>query len=133
MLPRGCLLNACYSIEKVLGRGGFGITYLAKDTKLNLPVAVKEYLPAPFAGRSEDFEVEPYESKQYEFEWGLSRFISEAQILAQWGEQKKALEVLQRAKELGDSGLTYALMDPTLNPLRDTDEFKRLLAELGYA
>jgi len=83
-LPRGSLLNACYSIDKVLGRGGFGITYLATDTKLNLPVAVKEYLPAPFAQRAENNDVEPFQNKQYEFDWGLDRFLSEAQILAQF-------------------------------------------------
>jgi len=81
-LPNEALLNGCYSVEKVLGRGGFGITYLANDTKLNLPVAVKEYLPEPFASRSKDLSVEPFENKHSEFEWGLSRFISEAQILA---------------------------------------------------
>lgn len=83
-LPNEALLNGCYSVEKVLGRGGFGITYLANDTKLNLPVAVKEYLPEPFASRSKDLSVEPFENKHSEFEWGLSRFISEAQILAQF-------------------------------------------------
>ena len=83
-LPSEALLNECYSVEKVLGRGGFGITYLANDTKLNLPVAVKEYLPEPSAARSKDLTVEPFENKRSEFEWGLSRFISEAQILAQF-------------------------------------------------
>ena len=83
-LPRGSMLNACYSIDKVLGRGGFGITYLATDTKLNLPVAVKEYLPELFAERAENYDVEPFDSKQYEFDWGLDRFLSEAQILAQF-------------------------------------------------
>lgn len=83
-LPSGCLLNACYSIEKPIGRGGFGITYRAKDTKLKKPVAVKEYLPSPFAARSDYHNVEPFDSKKDEFEWGLSRFISEAQILAQF-------------------------------------------------
>ena len=83
-LPGECLLNGCYSIEKVLGRGGFGITYLATDTKLNLPVAVKEYLPEAFSARSNDLFVEPFENKRSEFEWGLSRFLSEAQILAQF-------------------------------------------------
>lgn len=83
-LPDGCMLNACYEIEKVLGRGGFGITYLARDTKLDLPVAVKEYLPEPFASRTDNHHVEPRESKVDLFDWGLSRFLSEAQILARF-------------------------------------------------
>jgi len=83
-LPRGSMLNECYSIEKVLGRGGFGITYLATDTKLSLPVAIKEYLPAPFAARSETRVVEPFDSQQSNFDWGLDRFLAEARILAQF-------------------------------------------------
>ena len=50
-LPKGTILQE-FRIESVLGHGGFGITYLARDTSDdNQAVAVKEYLPAELAMR----------------------------------------------------------------------------------
>lgn len=46
VLPPGSrLLNGVYMVSKVLGQGGFGITYQANDTRLNRPVAMKEFFP----------------------------------------------------------------------------------------
>jgi len=57
----------------------------------------------------------------------------QAQVLAQWGEPDAALERLQRARQIGDSGLIYARNDPLLDPLRGRPEFRRLLQSLGFA
>ncbi len=74
-----------YRIDSVLGRGGFGITYLATDTNLNQLVAIKEYLPRDFATRSGDSTVQPVSKKEEDmFSWGLDRFMSEAQTLAKF-------------------------------------------------
>lgn len=74
-----------YRIERVLGQGGFGITYLATDTNLDQGVALKEYLPAEYAARIENFAVQARtEEHQARFEWGLDRFISEARMLARF-------------------------------------------------
>lgn len=74
-----------YQVESVLGRGGFGITYLAKDNNLGQLVAIKEYLPHEFAERSGDSTVQPVSIDQEDvFSWGLERFMSEAQTLAKF-------------------------------------------------
>ena len=48
-----------YEIESLLGQGGFGITYLARDTNLDQKVAIKEFLPSDLAGRTHDGSVSP--------------------------------------------------------------------------
>ncbi len=70
----------------MLGRGGFGITYLARDNNLDHPVAIKEYLPSDFAGRNpEDSTVRPLSSDHDKlYQWGLKSFISEAKTLAKF-------------------------------------------------
>ena len=55
-----------YEIEKVLGIGGFGITYLARDLNLDRLVAIKEYLPSEFAIREQDTSVQPASEKAKE-------------------------------------------------------------------
>lgn len=83
-LPAGYPVNE-YVIERTLGGGGFGITYLAHDVNLALPVAIKEYFPADLASRSADQTVllrAESEDNRATYEWGLERFLDEARALA---------------------------------------------------
>lgn len=74
-----------YQIEKIIGQGGFGITYLARDSNLNQLVAIKEYLPVELAVRDDNTEIHPVSGEHGEqYKWGLERFISEAQTLAKF-------------------------------------------------
>ena len=74
-----------YVLERVLGQGGFGITYLARDTNLDQPVAIKEYLPIDVATRKPDSTVRPRADDQSDrYRWGLDRFIREARTLARF-------------------------------------------------
>ncbi len=83
-LPIGYRLGD-YQIQKVLGDGAFGITYLAQDTQLDTAVAIKEYLPNELAVREGDYTVQAKSRKDTDnFAWGLDRFIKEARILAQF-------------------------------------------------
>ena len=67
----------------MLGAGGFGITYLANDTKLDGPVALKEYLPHEHAERTAGQHVAalPAEESRALFTWGLDRFLDEARSI----------------------------------------------------
>jgi tRNA A-37 threonylcarbamoyl transferase component Bud32 len=74
-----------YVLERVLGQGGFGITYLARDTNLDQAVAIKEYLPVDVATRRPDASVRSRTEDQSErYRWGLDRFIREARTLARF-------------------------------------------------
>src|SRR5262245_2702589 len=74
-----------YVLERVLGQGGFGITYLARDTNLDQLVAIKEYLPVEVATRRTDATVCARTGEQNErFADGLESFIREARTLARF-------------------------------------------------
>ena len=74
-----------YKVSRVLGHGGFGITYLALDTNLDQAVAVKEYLPGSIATRGPDHQVLPLTPEHAaDYAWGLERFISEGRTLARF-------------------------------------------------
>ena len=83
-LPEGTAIH-WYRIVSVLGKGGFGITYLAQDINLNKAVAIKEFLPTEFATRDSDYSVHP-DCPEHEsvYQWGLSRFIEEARVLSRF-------------------------------------------------
>ncbi|MCP4353243.1 MAG: FHA domain-containing protein [Desulfobacterales bacterium] len=80
--PRTILIEK-YLIGKCLGRGGFGITYLAYDLSLESRVAIKEYLPKQIASRNFDkTTVQPNTKDNIEdYEYGLDRFLKEARML----------------------------------------------------
>ena len=80
-LPTGAEIH-WYKIESILGQGGFGITYLARDNNLNQQVAIKEYFPAQLATRLPDSSVSSTTSRLGEtYRWGLDGFIREAKTL----------------------------------------------------
>ncbi len=106
-LPAGYQLFE-YKIARVLGHGGFGITYLAWDTNLEKNVAIKEYLPVEFAIRMGDVSVKPRSSADEEdYKWGLERFLKEAQTLAVF--RHPAIVAVYRFFE--EHGTAYMVME----------------------
>ena len=88
-LPLGTCLNERYFLGKVLGEGGFGITYVAWDIVLMVPVAVKEYFPSGIATREKEGPqtgtLQIYEGKsELEFEKGKEDFLKEARSLSRF-------------------------------------------------
>lgn len=84
-LPAGSVLNGRYIVGRVLGQGGFGITYLALDTQLNARVAIKEFLPSEIATRTYENTVSVVSGdKRDDFAYGAERFQEEARTLAKF-------------------------------------------------
>ncbi len=106
-LPKGHRLQE-YELMRVLGHGGFGITYLGYDHNLDKAVAVKEYLPAELAGRTTENSVAPQtEAYRADFAWGQERFLDEARTLARF----KHPNIIQVYRFLEAHGTAYIVME----------------------
>ena len=86
-LPVGTILNKHYIIGKVLGEGGFGITYKACNLSSGTICAIKEYAPSGASRRMEDGLTEENVNQRMAvvYQKGLKRFLEEAQILRRLG------------------------------------------------
>ncbi len=85
-LAPGSILSGRYMIGGVIGKGGFGITYLAYDLKLDARVAVKEYYPMGLAMRipgSMQVSVSTVEAGE-SFRSGAEKFYNEAKMVAKF-------------------------------------------------
>lgn len=57
----------------------------------------------------------------------------QAQVLAQWGDSDEALKALNRAREIGDPGISQIVADPLLDPLREEPGFQDLMRTIGFS
>lgn len=83
-LPIGTVLRDQYVVGKVLGQGGFGITYIGWDQNLDVPIAIKEYFPNGFVNRecTRSLSVTCGDENRQLFQHNRERFIREAKALA---------------------------------------------------
>ncbi len=96
-----------YVIESVLGHGGFGITYLARDTKLSSRVAIKEYFPQAFAYRDRQSTILPTTDGGENYQWGLQEFLKEARALAKF----KHNHIVRVLRFVETNGTAYMVME----------------------
>lgn len=99
-----------YTLESVLGHGGFGITYLASDNALGSLVAIKEYLPQEIATRDKNSStVIPQASRDAikQYHWGLKSFVKEARALARF----KHANIVRVLRFLEANGTAYMVME----------------------
>ena len=91
----GTVLHDRYVIGKVLGFGGFGVTYIGWDSKLEMKVAVKEYLPSEFSTRmpGQTMVTVFRGEKQEQFREGLKKFVDEAKRLANFKNEEGVVRV----------------------------------------
>ena len=100
-----------YVIQSVLGIGGFGITYLAQDTRLGSLVALKEYFPHAYAQRDSTNTIRPNSGTDAgdaeNYRWGLQEFLKEARALAKF----KHANIVRVLRFLEANGTAYMAME----------------------
>lgn len=109
-LSPGTMIADRYWVGMVLGKGGFGITYKAFDTKLNIVVAIKEYYPVGLVRRDTEEKQVSCQSvdKEREYLAGLHRFLEEARNLARFSKNPNIVDVFHFFKE---NGTGYIVME----------------------
>ena len=97
----GSLLHGRYIIGRSIGYGGFGVTYIAWDEKLERRVAIKEYMPSDYATRIPgNLTVTIYDGERHnEFMVGLQKFLEEAQRLSKFQDTPGIVKILDTFSE----------------------------------
>ena len=108
-LKPGSLLNNRFTVGRPLGRGGFGITYIAWDNSLQRKVAIKEYLPKGMATRESGNTSISYDSETKEaFLHGIEKTLEESRKLAGFSSLESVVNVYDCFKE---NGTAYIVME----------------------
>ena len=85
VLPYGAILNGRYIVGKMLGQGGFGITYIGWDLAMERKVAIKEYYPSGQVSRnpgSRDLTWYTNEQSRQARQNGMQMFLKEARKMS---------------------------------------------------
>ena len=109
----GTLLYDRYIIGKVLGFGGFGVTYIGWDGKLEQKVAIKEYLPSEFSTRMPgQSTVTVFNGdKSEQFRDGLNKFVEEAKRLAKFQNEPGIVKVFDSFTENETAYIVMEFLD----------------------
>jgi serine/threonine protein kinase len=112
-LPPRTVLDERYLLGRVLGAGGFGITYLAWDLNLDLKLAVKEYFPNAFGARDRDSctVIAANTQSKGAFDHGLAKFQDEGRSLARFQGHPSIASVMTFFRENGTAYLVMRFED----------------------
>ena len=138
-LKPGSILNGRYVVGRVLGQGGFGVTYIALDDRTKERVAIKEYLPTELAGRKGATSVQIYSGERMEnFLYGREQFLQEAKTLSNFIGDEHIVRVHSYFEENGTAyfAMEYVAGKPVDKYMREfggrlsVEEAARLLLPL---
>lgn len=109
-LPHRTKLMKKYLIGGIIGRGGFGITYLAFDIKNDKILAIKEYFPRNIAVREpKTLFIKPNGEKNIDiYNKGLNRFLKETELSSQFNGNPNIVNVFECFRE---NGSAYCVME----------------------
>lgn len=110
-LQVGTLLNNSYMVGKVIGEGGFGITYVGYDINLDKKVAIKEFYLSGYSSRyakkTSEISASMGEGEEL-FEINREKFINEAKVLGSFNDEPGIVSVYQYFKE---NNTAYIVME----------------------
>ena len=99
-LPSGTLLkNGTYRVEKILGQGGFGITYLSTHVSLGKNVVIKEFFLQGYSVRNHDSTIAVQSLADNEYNSYKERFLDEARMLAKFEGNRNIVGVTDHFEE----------------------------------
>lgn len=110
-LHPGTVLNKKYLVGYAIGEGGFGITYIGRDTTLDVRVAIKEFYPSGYTNRNSYKEatvVFGTDKQRGFFEKGKQRFLLEARNVAKFSSEKGIVDVRDFFEA---NGTAYIIME----------------------
>ena len=112
VLPPGSVLSGKYIIGKIIGHGGFGITYLAFDIMRGKKIALKEYFPITFAVRDKDgITVTVTNSGDADiYKNGMEKFYEEASFVAKFSGNPNIVSVFEFFYENNTAYFTMELL-----------------------
>ncbi|MCD8146722.1 MAG: serine/threonine protein kinase [Clostridiales bacterium] len=113
-LAPGTLLTGTlytYRLVRVLGQGGFGITYEAEEVNHHQRLALKEYFPMWAAVRTDDQQVTPKPYQEADYQKGLDRFSGEARMLASFDPLPSVVQVKDCFQSNGTAYLVMEYLD----------------------
>jgi hypothetical protein len=114
-LPPRTFLENRYVLGRVLGQGGFGITYLAADLREYRKLALKEYFPSSFATRTNDRQTVTYAGpgNRAPYQYGLTRFEEEGRTLQKFQDHLNIVSVITSFKANGTGYIVMEYLDGT--------------------
>ncbi len=110
-IPPGTVLKGRYLVGRVLGEGGFGITYIGCDLQLEMRVAIKEYYPQDRVSRTAaaSLNVTAYVGELgRSYEKGKSKFLEEARVMAKLTKEPSIVRVQDFFE---DNNTAYIVME----------------------
>ncbi|GFP75490.1 protein kinase domain-containing protein [Clostridium fungisolvens] len=109
-LPPRTILNGKYMVGKVLGHGGFGITYISWDLIGSRKVAIKEFMPDGLVARSLGVSMVSFfsDEKKANFKYGLEKFLDEARMIYKYNSSPNIIYVYEFFEE---NGTAYYVME----------------------
>ncbi|NLM70662.1 MAG: protein kinase [Synergistaceae bacterium] len=112
-LKPGTIVHGRYVVGRLIGQGGFGMTYLGMDLLLKTKLAIKEYFPTGLAIRNPEDRSVTHASEEIreDFVKGMEKFIEEARTLARFEGNPCIVSVKDFFEENGSAYMVMTLLE----------------------